>query len=407
MIFVYKNSWFFSKNKYSYFNKKNIYLLFRSMDIIQQFESKLKRVWWEKVYSAREVMKLFWYDKWERFFWAIERAVAEISDEKIRGENFFFITDKSTWWRPKEDVLLTLGASYLVLKKCDHRKENVKILFEYLHNLLQEERQKSHKKIKISYEKYFLIFLGFFVVFSLWFYGKNYLHFFYSDFWYNILVDKNTKHELLEQKQKQERVFKELDEKVFPPVLGEKEMWESHQDVKSNSLSDFEIYLNTMISQGKSLQKDSNLYINFDNQFNARTEFTKTLSWENIIQSYFDFWNQKAYKDSCSLLSKKFCLSASKWDFRDYASHWEKTQSWYNVQNIKKVKENDGKNIYCVTYSYKLKNDLSNDFIVETFHFATQVHNWYEQITGRFCERIEKWWKILSCPFQLNNYYCN
>jgi hypothetical protein len=45
-----------------------------------------------------------------------------------------------------------LGACYLVLRKCDNRKENVKILLAYLDDLLKEKKQKN-KVNNFNYEK--------------------------------------------------------------------------------------------------------------------------------------------------------------------------------------------------------------------------------------------------------------
>lgn len=373
------------------------------MDIIQEFESKIKTVGWEKVYSARDIMKIFWYDKWERFLWAIERAMGEIIDQKVKDQNFFFCTNNSTGWRPREDVLLTLWACYLVLKKCDERKENVRMLREYLDEILTQkkyEQKKAYFFEKINMEKVFIIGSIFFLIFSVVFYLKNYTDFLYSKNPSGILPYTVTKKEILEQKNKQEVVLKEYDEKIFP----------SESSLQEITPPTFEDVLSEYIGKipQKWILKSFELweYKNFFEGFNLRTPFMQTFSGVALIQAYFELWNQTAYRDSCSLLSKKMCLSGSKTNLIDFSNFWGKTLSWHDIQDIRLVYESEGKNIYCVQYKYKLKNDMSNESISETFNFTTEKKSWYEQIVGRFCEKIEKWWRNLNCPFVLQTYYC-
>lgn len=357
------------------------------MDIISEFESKVQNIWWEKVYSAREIMKIFWYDKWERFYWAILRAKEDLKDENKISKNFFFVTNKGTWWRPKEDVLLTLWACYFVLKRCDSRKENVKILILYLEDIL---RDKKNKKIKINiwWEKVLITFFIFFLFFSLVFYIKNYL---------NYLGIKN-ENELAFYNQKDIEVQREKQEEMEiknDEVISQiKEVQEEYtfEDILKN-------YFDNWIKQVYKVDED----INF------RNEFTQSLTWINLIKSFFLFWNNWYYRDSCSLLSKKDCLSASKSNLKDFSNYWEKTKNGYEILDIYKVdwELTNEKNIYCVKYKYKLRYDLSENDIIETFNFTTNTKNSFEQIENRFCEKIEKWWKNLKCPFKLENYYCN
>ena len=65
-------------------------------------------------------------------------------------------------------------------------------------------------------EKLFIIGSIFFLIFSVVFYLKNYTDFLYSKNPSGILPYTVTKKEILEQKNKQEVVLKEYDEKIFP-----------------------------------------------------------------------------------------------------------------------------------------------------------------------------------------------
>lgn len=369
--------------------------------IIQEFESKLKLVWWEKVYCAREIMKIFGYDKWERFLWAINRAKNEINDDKIINDNFYFITNKDTWWRPREDVLLTLWACYFVLKKCDNRKENILIMKEYLENLLKEKKSEQKiNKIKIPYEKIVFWVIVIFLILSFIYYITTYLSFFINS--KNIYDFSNFSKELKIQESIQNSIIKNYEENIFSS-------WTSMVNQKTGALdwiNSWSIlqkldYLSDYINSG-----NKNL-IFFDKQFNYRSDFLKGVYGENLIKYFFDLGNKSFYRDSCSLLSKKLCISNSKWNLKVFSNFWEKTISWNELLEVKKINQEKNKNIYCIKYRYKLKFDTSNNFITETFNYTTEFKNWKEQITQRYCENIEKWWKNIKCPYKLKRYYCN
>lgn len=364
------------------------------MDVILEFESKIKNIWWEKVYSAREIMKIFGYDKWERFLWAINRAKVEITDEKKREDNFFVTINKETGGRPKEDVLLTLGACYLVLKKCDQRKENVIILLEYLSSVLEETKNKQTVKIFFGWEKVFLLIILTFVFSTIVYYAQTYVEFLQKDsvgqYDFNIL---NTQ-ELEKERKRQEEVLKSYDAQISSVKV------QTGVIISQDSPTEFTTQLDEYISKGWDILK------NFDENFNVRSDFLKIVMWEDLIKAYFSLWNHELFRDSCSLLSIGNCISSTKWNLKAFWNFWEKTKDGYELLEVRKAKSGTEKNIYCVVYKYKLKYDTSNNYITETFNYTTQVKNGFEQITGRFCEAIEKWWKNIKCPFKLQTYYC-
>lgn len=365
------------------------------MNVIQDFESKLKIIGWEKVYSAREIMKTFWYDKWERFVWAINRAKNEIDDEKKKDENFIFIVNKSTGGRPREDVMLTLWACYLVLKKCDGRKENVQKLIQYLQGLIQEKKIESRVfKNTLSYEKIFIVWVAvlFFITFLYYLLTQVYYLSFYP---HQYDFSQTVKKELSKEIEKHEKILKRYDDKIHSGIANFPEMLP-----QVNMDFDFSTTLNNYIIEGdKTLQF-------VQSQFNQRSEFLKSITGENLIKSYFLLWNASLFRDSCSLLSPKNCFAATKWSLKSFANFWEKTKNGYDILEVRKVKTTPEKNIYCVIYKYKLKYDRIDKEIVEIYNYTTTIKNWYEQISGRFCEKMEKGWKNIACPFQLKTYYC-
>lgn len=371
------------------------------MDIISQFETKVRFFGGKKMVSAREVMKIFWYSKWERFLWSIHRATETLDKERI-WENFYFVTHKTTGWRPREDVLLTLGGCYLVLQHCDQRKQPVIEISKYLKKLSREVEEGSvslppQKKAWNLAFVLFSIFLG--VVFVSLFFSQSSL---FSQVWkQHILDDLIFQADKKRQIEIEEKVFQEFDDKIFwsTQLLNENGIvWG-----KKNTIIEYASHL----PQNSSMKwYDASFYQNFQEGFNPRTTFSQLLQGELLIEAYFEFGNYEAYRESCSLLGVKDCLASSKGDLGWFANFWKKTKNGYFDIEVKTVQDDGGKKSYCVSYSYFLRNDLSEFPIREVFHFSTEVRNWFEQITGRYCEQITKWSRNIACPFQLQNYYC-
>lgn len=367
------------------------------MDIISEFESQLQNIWWEKVYSARGIMHIFWYDKWERFYGAINRAKNDLGDIEKINKNFFFIIEKNTWGRPKWDVLLTLWACYLVLKKCDNRKENIITLSHYLKSILDDEKIKEKQSINFNWEKVFIYLCVLFLWVSCILYLKFYFEFDdkYVKNQYIYDLNKINTTELIQEKKKEQKVMNEYDKKI--------------SDIKLNQIKNNEVESKWNILDfwfSEYIKKWWAVIKPFHSYFNNRSEFSQKLVGEELIKSYFEFWNVKMYRESCSLLSKKNCLSSTKSQLKSFAQFWEKTKKWYENIQIQKRDSYLNTNIYCVSYSYKLRYDLNDTFITETFQYRTESKDWYEQIIQRLCEQIKKWEKNIKCPFVLNTYYC-
>ncbi len=358
------------------------------MDIISIFESALEENHWEKLFRARIMMKAFWYNKWERFEWAIQRAMDSLADEK-KNENFFPEEKKTTGWRPSRDYLITRGWCYILLKFCDGRKSEVQELKKYLEQLYLNSKIATQKvtDIRSKKNKFFtgevMFLVGILIVFfGTLLYVSKIFHFF-------------------DTPENQFFVPKEFLPKQEIQVLEEKYI---SLDAQTHPTPEQQ---ETMISQNH-LQNyidawGGKFMWNISSSINPRTDFTQKLDDTDLIEAYFTLWNAWLYHESCSLLQKKSCNAFSK-SVSGFANFWEKTTSWHEIIELKKVDEWK----YCVKYQYHLKNDKSENFIIETFQYHTQKTSaWWEEITGRFCEKIEKWGRNIVCPFRLNEYVCN
>lgn len=386
------------------------YILFLFMvDIIEKFESKKEIINWEKVYRAREIMNIFWYNKWERFEWAIRRTIESIDNKKTIKDNFKELDVLYTWWRPKKDFLISRWWCYLLLKRCDQRKQEVILLQNYLKNLyldikinkIETENYniKKHffRKKDFSFEWIFWIFVIFLFVITFFFYNSTKNEF---------LIDEKTKIQINQIEQNYKKLSQEVIKNNEIIQKNEKETQKIEEKLNDKSLVTPQI-ISIEIDFEQKLENYLKEPLKFNYYYkdsNPRNDFTKTLTGIELIKTYFYLWNNLLYKDSCSLLSRNKCNALSKGIYV-FENVFKNTFDWYQIIDLKKSEKDQ--NIYCVKYKYKLKNDTSNEYITETFNYVLQNKNWNEEITSRFCEKITKWNRVIKCPFTLKNYYCN
>lgn len=359
-------------------------------EIIKEFESKLENISWNKFYRARNIMKIFWYDKRERFEWAILRTMEKVKDDIIVKNNFFPVERQNTWWRPWKDFLLTRGACYFLIQNCDERKQEVQIMSKYLKEVYTNQKIKKEIREKNKYNSVFSSFkvsISIFFILVVLFFTVYYYSAFLRDF-FSSKKEQITKNEVSSNTDT-EKYFEENEEEVLENtwvIVVEK----SKEDIFNEW---FENYLKNATSK---------IYMNLWKTLNPRNDYTIYLAWENLIKSYFLLWNNSLYKDACSLLSKKYCNALSK-DLSSFSNFWLKTASWYEVLNVEKKDEW----IYCLKIKYNLKEDLKKEnAITEIYDYRTTKVDGVEYITSRYCEKIEKNWKNIPCPFKLTNYYC-
>ena len=84
----------------------------------------------QEYWSARELQWILWYDKWERFEWAIERAIESCKNTKQKPKDHFAGAGKmvSLWSgseRQISDYHLSRYACYLIAQNGDPRKEEI------------------------------------------------------------------------------------------------------------------------------------------------------------------------------------------------------------------------------------------------------------------------------------------
>src|SRR3989338_4361733 len=105
-------------------------------------------------WSARDLMPMLGYVKWQKFTEAIERAKESIkvSNQAVE-ENFLPAPVKSSGGRPMEDYFLTRQACYLIAQNGDPRKPQIALAQTYFATQtrkqeLLESREKEDKRLE-------------------------------------------------------------------------------------------------------------------------------------------------------------------------------------------------------------------------------------------------------------------
>ena len=105
-------------------------------------------------WSARDLMPMLGYVKWQKFLEAIERAkgACKTSNESINN-HFLPAPVKSSGGRPKEDIFLTRYACYLIAQNGDSRKPQIALAQTYFATQtrkqeLLEQREYESKRLE-------------------------------------------------------------------------------------------------------------------------------------------------------------------------------------------------------------------------------------------------------------------
>lgn len=372
------------------------------MEKIENLVSLAKDLNWEKVFYARDIMNTLGYFKWERFNWAIQRTISS-SDEDLT-EHIIHIVNKNTGWRPREDYIITFYWLKKVLEKCYDKKPEIKRASTFVNNNLTSNpitsTKSKFKTKKILKQKFLLIKENidlFYVSLILLILLSTAILYFFSSYT-NYFVNNNPSNQLdVVVSSWSVKVEEVIDKEI---EIQTQEIQELEQKVQ---IHNFVNKLNDYISENPNPE----LYFK-SNDLNIRSDFWFTLTWTNLIESYFIFGNKSRFRESCSLLSKNLCLSASKSNLSSFSNFWNKTLNWYENIEVKYSWEKNSSNedVYCVKYKYKLKNDLSDNYITEIFNYSLSTIDWIDQINQRYCEKVTKWDRNLKCPYKLQNYYC-
>jgi DNA-damage-inducible protein D len=137
--------------------------------IVQQsFENiKISDETWFEFWSARDLMNVLGYSKWQKFEWVIEKAKISCKNSWQEIDKHFLpepVKTSKVWWRPKENYFFTRYACYLIAQNGDSRKTEISFAQTYFASQTRKQeiselqtdenkRLEARQKLKISEEK--------------------------------------------------------------------------------------------------------------------------------------------------------------------------------------------------------------------------------------------------------------
>lgn len=129
----------------------------------------------------------------------------------------------------------------------------------------------------------------------------------------------------------------------------------------------------------------------------------------NLVKQYFAAIANKEYEKACSLMSNAKCANIRPWAVENFTIEFDKLKNGYEYINIKDydITAPSGKEIVCVKYSYRYKDDPNPQLISEILSFYTQQISWQLRISDRVCEKKYKEWSwIRPCPIEPYARFC-
>ncbi len=140
-------------------------------------------------------------------------------------------------------------------------------------------------------------------------------------------------------------------------------------------------------------------------------DLTERLNSPNtsLIKQYFAFIAAKNYDGACDLLAGTKCNTTNPIGLETFSTEFNKMTNGYEYVAVKDYGTiaPSGKNVVCVKYTYRYKDDTADGLISEVMSFYTQTINGVLMITDRVCEKKYKAGRGLrECPVQAAVEFC-
>lgn len=129
----------------------------------------------------------------------------------------------------------------------------------------------------------------------------------------------------------------------------------------------------------------------------------------NLVKSYFAGMEAKNYAQACAAVSPDRCRATNPTSVELFSREHQKLTNWYEYVNVKDLgfKSPSGKDVVCVKYSYRYKDDADPRLVSEILSFYVDTVDGQYKITDRVCEKKYKEWSgNRPCPIEPNARYC-
>lgn len=129
----------------------------------------------------------------------------------------------------------------------------------------------------------------------------------------------------------------------------------------------------------------------------------------NLVNEYFVAMEAKDYTRACATVSPDKCRASNETSVELFSREHQKYTNGYEYTNVKDLwfKSPSGKNIVCVKYSYRIKNDADPRLVSEILSYYVDRVDGQLKVTDRVCEKKYKEWSgNRPCPIEPNARYC-
>ena len=129
----------------------------------------------------------------------------------------------------------------------------------------------------------------------------------------------------------------------------------------------------------------------------------------NLVKQYFAYVANRDYKGACSVMSLAKCNASKPAAVAGFSREFEKFANGYEYVNIKDYGfiAPSGKQIVCVKYSYRYKDDPNPGLVSEVLSFYLNDVWGETKIVNRVCEKKYKDGRGLrDCPIEAAAEFC-
>lgn len=129
----------------------------------------------------------------------------------------------------------------------------------------------------------------------------------------------------------------------------------------------------------------------------------------NLVKQYFAHLQAREFKEACAMMSSGKCSSIRVAAVEAFSQEFLKLKNWYEYISVKDfwLESPSGKDVVCVKYSYRYKEDSNPWLISEVLSFYIDEDVGKRVITDRVCEKKYKEWSgVRPCPIQATQDFC-
>lgn len=129
----------------------------------------------------------------------------------------------------------------------------------------------------------------------------------------------------------------------------------------------------------------------------------------NLVKQYFAHLQAKEFKEACALMSSGKCSSIRPAAVAAFSQEFLKLKNGYEYISVKDFwfQSPSGKDVVCVKYSYRYRDDSNPWLISEVLSFYIDEDVGKRVITDRVCEKKYKdGVGVRPCPVQATQNFC-